>query len=122
MLTEQQKKYLITIYILGQNGGSVRTTDIAKYLHVAKASTVKMEKKLTDEGLIIKEPYRPITLTKKGISEANMLFTTSIILQDFFISKVGLSAEKAGEAAMILCAELDEITLDKIADFVLAGK
>ncbi|WP_028510945.1 metal-dependent transcriptional regulator [Ruminococcus sp. NK3A76] len=122
MLTEQQKKYLITIYILGQNGGSVRTTDIAKYLHVAKASTVKMEKKLTDEGLIIKEPYRPITLTKKGINEANMLFTTSIILQDFFQSRVGLTAEKAGEAAMILCAELDEMTLDKIADFVLSGK
>lgn len=122
MLTEQQKKYLITIYILGQNGGSVRTTDIAKYLHVAKASTVKMEKKLTDEGLIIKEPYRPITLTKKGISEANMLFTTSVILQDFFQSRVGLNAEKAGEAAMILCAELDEQTLDKIAEFVLAGK
>ena len=118
MLTEQQKKYLITIYILGQNGGSVRTTDIAKYLHVAKASTVKMEKKLT----IIKEPYRPITLTKKGINEANMLFTTSIILQDFFQSRVGLTAEKAGEAAMILCAELDEMTLDKIADFVLSGK
>ena len=122
MLTEQQKKYLITIYILGQNGGSVRTTDIAKYLHVAKASTVKMEKKLTDEGLIIKEPYRPITLTKKGINEANMLFTTSIILQDFFQSRVGLTAEKAGEAAMILCAELDEMTLDKIADYVLSGK
>ena len=122
MLTEQQKKYLITIYILGQNGGSVRTTDIAKYLHVAKASTVKMEKKLTDEGLIIKEPYRPITLTKKGINEANMLFTTSVILQDFFQSRVGLTAEKAGEAAMILCAELDEMTLDKIADFVLSGK
>lgn len=122
MLTEQQKKYLIAIYILGQNGGSVRTTDIAKYLHVAKASTIKMEKKLTDEELIIKEPYRPITLTKKGINEANMLFTTSIIIQDFFISKVGLSAEKAGEAAMLLCAELDEQTLDKIAEFVLTQK
>ena len=122
MLTVQQKKYLITIYLLGQNGHSVRTTDIAKYLHVAKASTIKMEKKLTDEELIIKEPYRPITLTRKGINEANMLFTTSIIIQDFFISKVGLSAEKAGEAAMLLCAELDEQTLDKIAEFVLTQK
>ena len=122
MLTEQQKKYLIAIYILGRNGGSVRTTDIAKYLHVAKASTIKMEKKLTDEELIIKEPYRPITLTRKGINEANMLFTTSIIIQDFFISKVWLSAEKAGEAAMLLCAELDEQTLDKIAEFVLTQK
>ena len=42
MLTEQQKKYLITIYLLGQNGERVRTTDIADYLHVAKASAVKM--------------------------------------------------------------------------------
>ena len=119
MLTEQQKKYLITIYLLGQNGERVRTTDIANYLHVAKASTVKMCKKLMEEELIVKEPYRQIALTPKGVSEANELFTPCVILQEFFTSKVGLPADKAGEVSMVLASGIDEQTLDKIVGYVL---
>ena len=85
MLTEHQKKYLITIYFLGQNGEGVRLTDIADCLRVAKPSAVNMVNKLIDEGLISKEQYRRIKLTKKGIAEANEMFTSSVILQNFFI-------------------------------------
>ncbi|MBP3796790.1 MAG: metal-dependent transcriptional regulator [Ruminococcus sp.] len=120
MLTVQQKKYLITIYLLCQNGHSVRTTDIADYLHVAKASVVKMEKRLIDEGLISKEPYHQIKLTQKGISEANGLFTPCVILQDFFVKKVGISNEKAGEAGMMMSSGFDEQTLEKIVSYVLS--
>ena len=120
MLTTAQKKYLLTIYLLGQNGEKVRITDVATFLGVAKASTVRMTDKLIDEGYISKEPYRLIGLTKKGISEANKMFTASVILQDFFTSKVCLEHEKAASAGMILSAELDEDTLDKIVSFVLS--
>ena len=117
---EPQKKYLITIYLLGQNGERVRTTDIADYLHVAKASAVKMCRKLIEEELIVKEPYRQITLTQKGVSEANGLFTPCVILQEFFASKVGLAAEKAGEASMVISSGLDEETLEKLVSYVLS--
>lgn len=120
MLTEPQKKYLITIYLLGQNGERVRTTDIADYLHVAKASAVKMCKKLIEEGLIIKEPYRQITLTQKGVSEANGLFTPCVILQEHFISKVGLDHDKAGEVSMLIASWVDDITLEKMISYVLS--
>ncbi len=120
MLTEQQKKYLITIYLLGQNGERVRTTDIADYLHVAKASTVKMCRKLIEEELIIKEPYCQIALTQKGVSEANGLFTPCVILQDFFASKVGIEPKKAGEASMMISSVLDEETMDKFVNYVLS--
>ena len=119
MLTKQQKKYLITIYLLGQNAERVRITDIADYLHVAKASAVKMCKKLTEEGLIIKEPYRQIVLTAKGVSEANGLFTPCVILQEFFASNVGIEPKKAGEASMMISSVLDEETVDKLVSYVL---
>ena len=122
MLTEPQKKYLITIYLLGQNGERVRTTDIADYLHVAKASAVKMCKKLIEEDLILKEPYRQITLTQKGVSEANGLFTPCIILQEHFIKKIGLSHEKAGEVSMLIASGVDEDTLENIVSYALAQK
>lgn len=120
MLTTAQKKYLLTIYLLGQNGDKVRITDVASFLGVAKASTVRMMDKLIEEGYISKEPYKLIGLTKKGISEASKMFTTSVILQDFFTSKVCLAHDKAASAGMILSAELDEETLDKIVSFVLS--
>ena len=120
MLTTAQRKYLLTIYLLGQNGEKVRITDVSSFLGVAKASTVRMMDKLIEEGYISKEPYKLIGLTKKGISEASKMFTTSVILQDFFTSKGCLSHDKAASAGMILSAELDEETLDKIVSFVLS--
>ena len=120
MLTTAQRKYLLTIYLLGQNGEKVRITDVSSFLGVAKASTVRMMDKLIEEGYISKEPYKLIGLTKKGISEASKMFTTSVILQDFFTSKVCLAHDKAASAGMILSAELDEETLDKIVSFVLS--
>ncbi|ADU21834.1 MULTISPECIES: metal-dependent transcriptional regulator [Ruminococcus] len=122
MLTEPQKKYLITIYLLGQNGERVRTTDIADYLHVAKASAVKMCKKLIAEELIIKEPYRQITLTQKGVSEANGLFTPCVIIQEHLVSKIGLTAEKAGEISMLIASCADEETVEQIVSYALSQK
>lgn len=83
MLTKSQKRYLFAIYRLGQNGRPVKSTEVASVLGVTKASTVKMTQKLIDEGYIIKEPYREITLTSEGIKAANELYTPSVILQDF---------------------------------------
>ncbi len=71
MLTKSQKRYLFAIYRLGQNGRPVKSTEVASVLGVTKASTVKMTQKLIDEGYIIKEPYREITLTSEGIKAAN---------------------------------------------------
>lgn len=120
MLTENQKKYLMAIYFLGQNGESVRTTDISCFLHVAKPSTVSMVKRLIDDGFIYKEPYKEIRLTQKGLAEANGLFTSCVILQDFFVSKAGIACDKAKAAGMMLSAGLDKDTLDKIVCFALS--
>ena len=120
MLSEPQKKYLITICHLGRDGRSVRTTDIADHLHVTKASVVKMEKKLIDEGLIVKEPYGRITLTRLGTALANGLFTPCVVMKEHLIAKVGIDPVKAGKAGMVISSVLDEETLDKLTDYLLS--
>ena len=95
MLTKSQKRYLFAIYRLGQNGRPVKSTEVASVLGVTKASTVKMTQKLIDEGYIIKEPYREITLTSEGIKAANELYTPSVILQDFLENRVGVERKNA---------------------------
>ena len=54
-LTYSQKKYLFAIYKLGQNGGEVKSSDVAKIVGVSKASTAAMTAKLCESGYIEKE-------------------------------------------------------------------
>ena len=83
MLTGAQKLYLYAIYKLGQEGKSIRSAEVAKIVGVSKPSTVRMTQKLIDDGYIIKEPYREIALTEKGVRAANELYTPCVIMHDF---------------------------------------
>ncbi len=119
MLTRSQKMYLYSIYMLGQNGNAVRSADVARLVGVSKPSTVKMVQKLVDEQYIIKEPYKEITLTEKGITAANKLYTPSIILRDFLINTVGVSQEHADNDAVIMVSQMTDETLEKLVRFTL---
>lgn len=114
MLTKSQKRYLFAIYRLGQNGRPVKSTEVASVLGVTKASTVKMTQKLIDEGYIIKEPYREITLTSEGIKAANELYTPSVILQDFLENRVGVERKNAENDSVAIVSQISEDALDKL--------
>ena len=119
MLTKSQKRYLFAIYRLGQNGRPVKSTEVASVLGVTKASTVKMTQKLIDEGYIIKEPYREITLTSEGIKAANELYTPSVILQDFLENRVGVERKNAENDSVAIVSQISDDALDKLVSFAL---
>ena len=117
MLTQSKKKYLFAIYMLGENGGSVKSTLVSDLLGVSKASTVKMTQRLIEDGYIIKEPYREIRLTELGRQEADRLFRPSVVLQDFLENRVGVEKSKAREDSIIMAAELSAESLEKLVTF-----
>ena len=117
MLTKSKKKYLFAIYMLGENGGSVKSTLVSDLLGVSKASTVKMTQRLIEDGYIIKEPYREIRLTEQGRQEADRLFRPSVVLQDFLENRVGVEKSKAREDSIIMVAELSAESLEKLVTF-----
>lgn len=119
MLTRSQKTYLYAIYSLGQNGNTVRSADVAKIVGVSKPSTVKMVQRLVDEEYILKEPYKEIALTQKGIRAANELYTPSVILRDFLINTIGVSEESADYDAVIMVSQMTDETLEKLVRFAL---
>ena len=88
-------------------------------LGVTKASTVKMTQKLIDEGYIIKEPYREITLTSEGIKAANELYTPSVILQDFLENRVGVERKNAENDSVAIVSQISDDALDKLVSFAL---
>lgn len=88
-LTYSQKKYIFAIYKLGQNGGEVKSAEVATFVGVSKASTVSMAAKLCESGYITKEHYGQIALTEIGIKAANSIFTNYIIIRDFLENALG---------------------------------
>ena len=119
MLTYSQKKYLFAIYKLGQNGGRVKSTDIAGIAGVSKPSTALMLQKLADMGYIIKEPYGKITITDKGIKDANDIYTKCVIIKDFFSRTLGVSDECADEDAVAIVSHLNEDTAERFVEYIL---
>ena len=79
----------------------------------------KMTQKLIDEGYIIKEPYREITLTSEGIKAANELYTPSVILQDFLENRVGVERKNAENDSVAIVSQISDDALDKLVSFAL---
>jgi DtxR family Mn-dependent transcriptional regulator len=119
LLTAAQKRYLFAIYIHGREGKSVKLTSVAATLGVAKASAVKMTQRLTDDGYIIKEPYREITLTPKGIKAANELYTSHVILMNFLQTQVGISEENASGDSVTIVSQISDEGLEKLVQYGL---
>ena len=65
-LTGPVEDYLKTIYEIGRGTVSVSTNDIAQRLDLAAAPVSGMVRRLGDQGLLIYERYRGVTLTESG--------------------------------------------------------
>ena len=66
MISKSSEEYLKTMYILKQQNGNIRVTDIAKKMNCTKPSVNKAIYNLKDSGLLNYESYGTIELTEKG--------------------------------------------------------
>jgi DtxR family Mn-dependent transcriptional regulator len=119
LLTAAQKRYLFAIYIHGREGKSVKLTAVAETLRVSKASAVKMTQRLTEDGYIIKEPYREITLTPIGIKAANELYTSYVILKNFLEKQVGIGEDNADNDSVTIVSQVSDEGLEKLVQYGL---
>ena len=66
MISKSSEEYLKTMYILKQQNGNVRVTDIAQKMNCTKPSVNKAIYNLKNEGLLNYESYGTIELTDSG--------------------------------------------------------
>lgn len=98
-LTPSTQDYLETILQLSENDHSVRITDIAASLNIAKASATQAIDTLIAENLVLKEKYGPVTLTKKGEQAALKVKKKHKIIREFFMKVLQVDAEIANKDA-----------------------
>jgi DtxR family Mn-dependent transcriptional regulator len=119
MLTCSGTRYLLAIYELSSEGKPVRSVDIARALHVSRASVVKMLSSLAQRGMVSKPYYGDVLLTGQGIRRANRVFTCYLLVYDYFSRQLSVTPQTARKDAADFVCLLSEESVDKLADAAL---
>ena len=94
LLTDSKEDYLEAIYILKIKNGKVRSIDIAKHLNVSKPGVNKAMTLLKENGLIEKDYYGEVVLTKKGEEIAIKIYEKNTTIK-LFLLNLGVNEENA---------------------------
>jgi len=116
---ESTEEYLEAIYAYNERGESAKNHDLSERLGISPPSVTQMIKKLAGEGLVTYEPYKGVTLTGRGMAEAQRIVRKHRLLERFLHDTLGLGKEKVHveacrmehslgeEAAAALCEALN---------------
>ena len=91
---ELYEDYVELISGLLENGGEARQVDIAERLGVAQPTVARMLKRMIEEGLVLRKPYRGVFLTDAGRAMAAESRERHEIVESFLLA-LGIDAETA---------------------------
>lgn len=80
MSTPSQEDYMEAIFVLTQEKGYARVTDLSERLSISPASASKMVRRLHQAGLLTYERYRGFSFTPKGRKMGRLLYARHQIL------------------------------------------
>jgi Mn-dependent DtxR family transcriptional regulator len=83
MPTPSMEDYIEQIYLLIEDKGYARVSDIAEALSVHPSSVTKMVQKLDKDEYLIYEKYRGLILTQKGKKMGKRLVYRHVLLEQF---------------------------------------
>jgi DtxR family transcriptional regulator, Mn-dependent transcriptional regulator len=119
-LTDAIQDYLREIYKLGEGGGRVSVTALAKRQGVSPASASAMVKKLAALDLAVHQPYHGIELTTAGEKVALEVIRHHRLLELYLAETLGVHVDEVHDEAErlehVLSEELEE-RIDKVLGF-----
>ena len=117
MTSRTVEEYLEVIYELIQEKGYARTVDISSHLKIQPPSVTEMIQRLDEDGFLIYERYRGLTLTKKGEELAKSVCDRHKILAAF-LKILGVEESIAEEDACKIEHNINSVTMDRLTRFV----
>jgi DtxR family manganese transport transcriptional regulator len=108
--------YVELIDDLIRDGGEARQVDIACRLGVAQPTVARMLRRLIDDGLVSRRPYRGVFLTEKGQALAEQSRARHEVVEKFLID-LGVSPEVARKDAEGIEHHVSEETLEAFHRF-----
>jgi len=117
-ITASKEDYLERIYDLSLLNEKVRSIDVARALHVSRASVNKSLGGLKQDGYIEQEPYGTIFLTNKGFEVAKETRKRHNALRKFLTQVLGVSYEIADIDACEMEHAISEETAEKLYKYL----
>ena len=117
MPTPSMEDHIEQIYLLIENKGYARVSDIAEALSVLPSSVTKMVQKLDKDGYLVYEKYRGLTLTPKGQKLGKRLVQRHELLEQF-LRLIGVDEERIYDDVEGIEHHLSWNSIDRIADLV----
>lgn len=117
MPTPSMEDYLERIYLLIEDKGYARVSDIAEALEVHPSSVTKMVQKLDRSEYLIYEKYRGLILTPKGKKVGKRLVYRHDLLEDF-MKIIGVSQENIYTDVEGIEHHISWDAIDRIGDLV----
>ncbi|WP_428908857.1 transcriptional regulator MntR [Niallia sp. Krafla_26] len=117
MPTPSMEDYIEQIYILIEQKGYARVSDIAENLSVHPSSVTKMVQKLDKDKYLVYEKYRGLSLTPKGKKIGQRLVYRHELLEQF-LRVIGVKEELIYEDVEGIEHHLSWDSIDRIVDLV----
>ncbi|PLS16282.1 transcriptional regulator MntR [Bacillus sp. M6-12] len=117
MPTPSMEDYIEQIYLLIDEKGYARVSDIAENLTVHPSSVTKMVQKLDSEGYLVYEKYRGLILTAKGKKIGKRLVYRHELLEQL-LNIIGVKEENIYHDVEGIEHHLSWDAIDRIGDLV----
>ncbi|WP_042355335.1 transcriptional regulator MntR [Bacillus rubiinfantis] len=117
MPTPSMEDYIEQIYMLIEEKGYARVSDIAEALSVHPSSVTKMVQKLDKDDYLVYEKYRGLILTPKGKKIGKRLVFRHELLEQF-LKIIGVKEENIYNDVEGIEHHLSWDAIDRIGDLV----
>ncbi|MDF1510402.1 transcriptional regulator MntR [Robertmurraya sp. DFI.2.37] len=117
MATPSMEDYIEQIYLLIEQKGYARVSDIAESLSVHPSSVTKMVQKLDKDEYLVYEKYRGFTLTPKGKKVGKRLVYRHDLLEEL-LRTIGVMEENIYNDVEGIEHHLSWNAIDRIGDLV----
>lgn len=113
--TETAEDYVEAVAEILHKQESCRVTDLARRFSVSSVTVHRIVERLQSEGLVVTEPYRPITLTPKGKRLAEKCRQRHEIVYRFLVA-IGIDPKTAAIDAEGIEHHVSPATLRRFAE------
>ena len=114
MFTQHREDYLRALYVLEEQHVEIRSTDLAKYLHVSKPSVSEMIRQLKKEKLVDFKQYTTPKFTPKGKEIAGKLTRKHRIIELFLKDILKMDTKEVHKEAHQLEHAFSDKSIEKL--------
>lgn len=116
-ITSHLEDYLETILFIAQESGEAHASEVAEKMGVTRASVTGALRALAERGLIVYQPYQPVTLTEEGRVAAQSCADRHQFLHRFFRDQLGMDDTEAEVVACRVEHAANSTVLARLAEF-----